>query len=222
MRTKRKTRHAGFTFMELCLGILITAMVMGAVASFTLATAQAWKSAEQETNLAAKGNASVAWIQETIRSAKLLGPVRAGALDSPAAGSGAAVMLWTADTNSDGLIQGSEVQLIEHDVANNRLVLYSGLPTETTTWSYSSVFTNPSVIDTFKQGRTPRVFANDVSGACFSATGTTGSNANPSLAFSLKLEHAAGGYTNGQSNGERVLVQYGSGTVRAPKQQPGN
>src|SRR5262245_38739861 len=193
MRTRRKTRLAGFTFMELCLGILITAMVMGAVASFTLATAQAWKSAEQETNLSAKSNVAVAWLQDTIRGVKLLGPVRAGALDNPSSGAGAAVMLWKADTNSDGLIQGSEVQLIEHDVANNRLVPDSGLPTETTTWSHSSVFTNSSVIDTFKQGRTPRVFAADVYGAYFKATGTTGTNANPSLAFSLKLEHAAGG-----------------------------
>jgi hypothetical protein len=208
-------RCAAFTFVELCLGLLVTTLVLGALASFALAMASAWKHAEQSQSLNVRGQQTVLRLAEMLHRAKLLGPVRAGALNSPV--SSAAVIFWAEDANSDGLIQGKEVAMIEHDVATDRLVLYSGTPAETNTWSYSTVFSDPAVLDEFKINRTPTPIANGVEGAIFQTSGTSSTTKKPSLAFAVKLRRdASSGGT------DRLVIQYGTATLRAPLAQPGN
>jgi hypothetical protein len=188
--------------------------VLGALASFALAMASAWKQAEQSQSLSLRGQAAVLRIADLLHNARLVGPVRAGAIENPV--SGAAVLLWGEDTNSDGLIQGSEVRMIEHDVANDRLVLYSGTPAETATWSYATVFSDPAVLDVFKSGHTPTPLANGIDGAVFEATGTGSATSNPSLSFALKLHRESA------TGAQRVAIQYGTATLRAPLAEPGN
>jgi hypothetical protein len=208
-------RRAGFTFVELCLGLLVTTLVLGALASFTLAMASAWKHAEQSQSLHLRGQQTVLRLAEMLHRAKLLGPVRAGGLDDPA--TGAAVIFWSDDANRDGLIQGSEVRMIEHDIAASKLVLYSGTASETATWSYSSVFNNSAVLDEFKTNREPTALASNVHGAVFEASNTGSANSNPSLSFALKLRH-----DGTESTAQRLAIQYGTATLRAPLAQPGN
>jgi hypothetical protein len=213
MRT-RVHRRAGFTFVELCLGLLVTTLVLGALASFTLAMASAWKHAEQSQSLAVRGQATSMRVAEMLHRARLVGPVRAGALDNPV--SSAAVLFWAEDTNSDRLIQGSEVRMIEHDIANSRLVLYSGTAAETATWSYATVFSDPGVLDVFKSGHTPTPLANGIDGALFEVAGTGSTTSNPSLSYALKLRRESA------TGAERLAIQYGTATLRAPLAAPGN
>jgi hypothetical protein len=213
----RKTfkRCAAFTFVELCMGLLVTTLVLGALASFALAMASAWKHAEQSRSLNIRGQQTVLRLADMLHTAKLLGPSHSGSLNNPL--TGAAVIFWTQDSNGDGLIQGNEVAMIEHDTTSNRLVLYSGTAAETSTWSYLSVFSDPTVLDNFKVNRTPTTIANGVEGALFQLSGTSSTTAKPSLSFALKLRR------DGIDGGaQRLVMQYGTATLRAPLAQPGN
>jgi Tfp pilus assembly protein PilW len=214
MNMQRAVRHRGFTFVELCIGLLITALVMSALATFTLATCSAWQSCGQVATLTLQGNQIVSHMQNEIRNARLLGVCRAGS--SGGSATGAAIMIWKSDTNGDGLIQGSEVEMILHDTTNHQLVIYSGTAADTSTWSYNSVFTNSTVISTFQSGRTPSIFATNVYGAVFATTATTSTTLNPSLQFALKI------LSNDTTGTPQMLVQYGAATVRTPIAQPSN
>jgi hypothetical protein len=197
------------------MAMVVTAMVMSALATFTLAMCSAWQSAGQVQTLTMIGNQVVLRIQNEIKNARLLGACSAGSSNGSA--SGAAIMIWKSDTNGDGLIQGSEVEMIYHDTANNQLMLYSGTSADTATWSYSTVFTNSTVINTFKTGRTPTLFAPRIYGAMFQTTDASSTTLKPNLQFALKL------LTNDSSPGTpQLYVQYGTATIRSPIAIPNN
>lgn len=213
----------GFTSVELCMGMAITTLVMGAMAAFCMAMTSAWKSAEKSQALTLTSNQVVLRIQNAVRNAKLIGASLPGSANGSAAG--AAVLLWKQDTNADGYIQGDEVELIEHDTATNKLNhYYVGQPDGAGTWSYSATFSAAATITSFKTNRLCVPLASGVYGAIFETSGTTGTSQNPKLQFSLKLmrddsqSDAAGSSAVG---GEaKLLVQYGTASVRAPLAQP--
>jgi Tfp pilus assembly protein FimT len=209
-----RLRQRGFTFVELCLGLVITALVMSALSTFTLAMCSAWQSSGQVATLTLQGNQMVSHIENEVRNARLLGVCRAGSCDGSA--SGAAIMIWKNDTNGDGLIQGSEVEMILHDTVNHQLVLYSGTASDIATWPYSTVFTNSTVISTFQSGRQPVIFASNIYGAVFATTATTSTTLNPSLQFALKI------LSNDTTGTPQMLVQYGAATIRTPIALPSN
>lgn len=197
------------------MGLVVTSLVMGALATFSLAMSSAWKSAGQAQTLTMIGSHVAARIQNEIKNAKLIGACRPGSCDGSALG--AAIMIWKSDANSNGTIEGSEVEMIYHDIANNQLVLYSGTAADTATWSYSTVFTNATVIDTFRTGRTPTLFAPRIYGAMFLANAAASTTLKPNLQFALKL------LSNDSSKGSpQLFVQYGTATVRAPLALPNN
>jgi type II secretory pathway component PulJ len=214
----------GFTLIELCLGLVITSLVMGAMAAFSLAMSTAWKSAESSQSISLLANQTVVRLQNEIRQSKMIGAVRAGT--SAGTSSNAAVLLWKADTSGDGYIQGNEVSLIEHDVASHTLRLYySGQADAAGTWSYGSTFTASATLNNFKTNRNYKVLARNVYGAVFQSTGTTGTSQSPTLHFALKFmvndtqanssQRVAGGM-------EKLMVQYGSASLRVPLTQPAN
>jgi hypothetical protein len=101
-----------FTLMELVLGMLITALVMSALAALLGAVAQGWKQsgeAQATSNVITQTHVR---IQRLLKSVRLIGACRPGALDGTAAEQ-AAVLLWTADHNHDYRIQLSELALLE-------------------------------------------------------------------------------------------------------------
>lgn len=215
----------GFTFVELCLGLVVTTLVMGAVAAFSLATSGAWKSAEKTQSLTLHGYQASWRISKQVRSARLIGASRAGS--SEGVGAGAAVIIWKTDTNGDGYIQGDECEMIAHDPVNHRLILYpSGYADGVGTWSYSGTFTASSVLTQFPTNRPSMTLANGVYGAVFETSGTSGTAVNPSLKFALKLmvDDAAsgGGASSAVGGGARLMVENGAATVRAPLAQPAN
>lgn len=212
----RHSRFSGFTVVELCLAIVITSLVAGALTAFSLAMLSAWKHAEQTQALTLTGNQVVLRIQNELRSARLIGACRAGSSDGSAPG--AAVVLWKQDFNGDGKIQASEMEMIVHDTVNHELRLYrTGQPDPdpNQVWSYST-FSDASVFNLFATGRQSVLLARGVQGAVFQTSGTTGASQNPSLQFALKLkaENAS------MPGSPQQLVQYGVATVRAPLAQP--
>lgn len=129
--------RGGFTLVELILGMALTAIVVGALAAFSLSLSQAWaygatdavadgsgESTPAKTTLADSINQyqSVLRVGALLRAAKLIGLVRPG-VDPPTTDPAAAVMLWMSDRAPvvDGLgtvdhqIQLSEIGLIQYD-----------------------------------------------------------------------------------------------------------
>jgi hypothetical protein len=221
MMKLRTISQRGFTVVELCLGLLVTTLVMGALAAFSLAMATAWNHAENTQAVTALGNQAMLRLQSHVRNAKRIGIYRAGT--SNGSGAGAAVMLWVQDTNGDSKIQGSEVAMIEHDTAAHELVIYpASQPDGLTAWPAATFDSDPAVFDNFKIGRTKQPIARGVWGAVFQ-TGDTSDLAqqNPSLRFALKLES---GNTTGPGHAvgdaSRLFVQYGTATLRTPLTKP--
>src|SRR3954471_12376899 len=119
-----RRRQRGFTLVELSLGLLATAMVMGALAAFTTFVAKGWQESGGVQSLSLSSAAATLRIQEIVRNARLTGQYNAGALDGT---SSAAVLLWMDDTNSDGVIQQNECAMLEYD-ATTRTILKRTVP----------------------------------------------------------------------------------------------
>ena len=156
-------RRRGFTFIELCFALLITSMVLGAIASISLAMGQAWKRSEELESLTLRARQAGVRIADVVRNGKLLCFSRAGSLDG--ASQGAAVLIWKEDTNGDGKIQGSELEMIEHDTAAHQLVIYragEGNAVQVLTWA---IVSDPGIVEDFKRGRTGVPLVRGVYGA---------------------------------------------------------
>ncbi len=125
---KRKCA-GGFTLLELCFGLLITAMVFGAVAGIATAFSKTWVATEGTQMLQAGSRQSIAQVERELRSAKFVGFASEGKSGDPAR-----VVYWADDTPSganmtgDGKMQVSEVRLIEHDASSDSLFLYKFVP----------------------------------------------------------------------------------------------
>lgn len=218
-------RHSnrGFTFVELCLGLVVTSLVMAALASFSMAMASAWKSAEETQALTLRANQAVFRIEKEIRNARLVGACRLGSSDGSAAG--AAVILWKVDTNNDGYIQGDECEMILHDTTNHSLILYpTGFADSAGTWSCSGTFSASTVLGQFPTNRTPKTMVHGVYGAVFETSNTTSTVNSPSLGFALKMmvDESSSSTSTVSGGGSQQIIANGTATVRAPIARPTN
>lgn len=205
----RSRRTRAFTFVELCFGLVITALVMSAVAAFTLATAQHWKQSDQEEATATQGRQATLRLTRTVQDAKLIGASRGGSLTNPATAP-AAVILWVRDSNSDGAIQGAECAMIEHDRDAKLLRLYGAGQGDASVVLPWAIFTSDAMLTNFSVGRTSQPLARDVKGARIVPYGVGSATQNPMLEYTLKL---GGG-------DEHSVIEYGTCSVRAPAKQP--
>jgi len=224
--------------LEMFLGMAIMTLVVGAMSAFCLAMTSAWHTSEKSASITLKGQQIALRLANTnsdsggaarhwaeMRQAKLLGACRAGSSDGSAAG--AAILIWKTDTNNDGYIQGNEVEMIEHDTTNHTLKLYyTGQADASGTWSYSTNFTVAGTIDQFKIGRSSREIATGIYGAVFQTSNTGSSTIKPSFQYALKLmtnQSQTNVATFSAVGGEpKLMVQYGTITLRSPIAAPNN
>ena len=211
-------KHRAFTVVEMCFGLLVTSLVMAAVATFLLAVAQSWRYSDQvETTSMHAWQATVRLVR-TVQDARLIGAVSPGDLGGPTPNP-AAVVVWTKDTNGDGAIQEAECAMIEHDDVQRVLRFYpagEGNATAVITWV---TFTGPTMVAKFKVGHTWRPIAVGVERVRFAAHGTMGTALSPSLEYTMKI--IAKGTSAGQEDVEdRSVLEYGTCVVRAPGKQP--
>ena len=212
-------RHVrGFTVMELCFGMVITALVMAAVATFLMAVSQSWRHSDQvETSTMRAWQATVR-LGRAVQDARLIGAYSAGDIDA-ATPTPAAVLLWAKDTNGDGKIQGAECAMIEHDDVQQTLRLYHAGQGDAAVVIPWSTFTSAAILSNFKVGRAYTPVARGVERVRFAAFGTTGTAHSPMLEYTMKI--VARGSNAGQrdDHGSRV-VEYGTCAIRAPAKQP--
>jgi hypothetical protein len=212
IRTPRHHRSA-FTFVELCFGLVITALVMAAVASFSLAMSTAWQNAGSSQACLLSANQVGRLLDAKIRPCALTGGWTPGSLDGTATPP-AAVLLWAADTNSSSTINYSEILLIQHNPQTRQLLLYQAptpLVAPDTVYSYSNDFSQSSFISSFAQGLTPTVLCNNVIGAQFYVAPPDSTTSSPCVEFTLTVQ-----------SGNQTQVVYGNATLRAPLPVPTN
>lgn len=99
--------------MELVLGMIVTGLVMTAVAGLLSAVAKGW---QHSGDTQASSNHAVqthARMQKIVKGARQLGAVRAGSLEGNLQAAG--IMIWAGDDNGDDAVQFSELGLLVHE-----------------------------------------------------------------------------------------------------------
>lgn len=103
--------RAGFTLMELTMGMMITGLVMAATAGLMTAVGQGWQQSESADSNASAASQVHLRLQRILKGARQIGYYRAGSI-SGAAGFNAAVLFWKDDVNQDGKLQNAELAVI--------------------------------------------------------------------------------------------------------------
>lgn len=175
-------RAAGLTLIELTISLAIMSMVAGAMFSITLAISNAWRTCELQQSVQQFSKQAGGQLRAMLSSAKTVGlctadgvKLKADGNTEPAPALGAACAFWREDANNDGVIQLSEVCLIQHDLASSELCIYKYEPHAA---GASNVCGNNDLIDSnkaedFKKLPATRrsVLAHHVTGARFTAPG---------------------------------------------------
>jgi len=212
-------RRGAFTLMELVMGMIVTGLVMSAVAALLSAVAMGWDQSGRTQADSVQRVQAHARVQRILKGVRQLGAVRPGSINGSAA-QPAAVMIWKADANGDNKVQFSELALLVHesphvtfyDVAfpsswsAAQCAAYDNAPPELT---QDDVYKSTS-IDDFRRltyVRQQRVATNIV-GAAFTRTDGAAVT-RPSLDYVLKFD----------KDGE-VHVEYGTTAVRTPTTLP--
>jgi hypothetical protein len=216
-RHSQSVRRGGFTFIELCFGLVITSLVMGAVAAFTLSVSRAWRYSDQVQAAAVHARQTTVRLGRLVQDARLIGAVEAGGLTgTPSAP--AAVLIWVRDTNNDGAIQGAECAMIEHDPIGKALQVYPAGQGDAVVALPWAVFTSPAVLANFKIGRTATPITRGVENARFTTHGVGSTTQAPSLEYVLKLTSRKS--SPGATDVDQMSLEYGTCSVRAPARQP--
>jgi type II secretory pathway pseudopilin PulG len=223
LQLRSRSRAGGFTLLELVLGMMITGLVMAAIAALLSAVAQGWKQSS-ETQTQSNHVVQVhARVQKLLRSARQLGACRHGSLDgmNPTA---AALFMWKGDTNDDGTVQFSELGLLVHEgtlgTPEAYLAFYDVAYPSGWTGAQKTAADTPALaddeiygdtnIDTFKALEHVRmtVVASNIPRAVFNMR-ESASITRPSLDYTLKVK-----------KNEKTEFLYGTVAVRTPTTIP--
>jgi hypothetical protein len=223
LRNRPRTRAAGFTLMELTLGMIVTGLVMIAVSALLSAVAQGWtQSGQTQVNSTYRVQAH-ARMQKILKGAKQIGAVRNGSIDGNLAAAG--VMLWASDANLDNKVQFSELGLLVHEgpvgTTGGYIAYYD--VSYPSTWTAAQKTTadtpaladdeiyNNSNIDTFRSLAYVRktVLATNVVGAVFTKTDSVNVT-RPTLDYTLKFDKVDAD----------TDLEYGSVALRTPTTLP--
>lgn len=160
-KSNRDARSSGLTIVELSIGLAIVGLIGLAVTSFTFATAAAWRGSTVGQTMENAAHVTAVRLQDELRQACYFGAWRAGSLTPSPTSPPAAVLLWDGDRNADGMIQQSELAMLEYDPTTRKLYARRHrAPKVDRVWS-NAEFTSPTAIDTFgATGRRVAVVSN--------------------------------------------------------------
>jgi Tfp pilus assembly protein PilW len=217
------------TLVEMTIGMVVTAMVIGALGAVWYSVAETWRSSSSSQNVSATASQAVARMEGVFREVRYVGVHNAGSLDG--SGTPASVFVWRGDawtkntngttktTIPDGIPQVGELLLIEHDPVTKRIYYYEPLPYASLTGTQparasqdvtgaeldgTTLAASFKTSDLVKQ----KVLTEGCTGAVFSyrpASGMTGA----CMEFTLKI-----------SRGSGTSMVYGTTTFRCPARRP--
>lgn len=213
----------GFTLIELLLGLIVTTLVLAAVAAVSFAVAANWRQGQNVQSLQMQTSQTALRLQRVIGEAKFIGYVAAGSVEgnvSPAA----CIVLWQRDDwggARDGIIQLGEIAVIQHDPAADRINLYEAIAASAMNSDQLEDAGTAVPLDDINQSNTPSLFkttsfvapakviGHGVAGMKLSVRSLDSTAERPSVEFTLKF-----------IRGEQIDVQYGAATLRSPNGQP--
>lgn len=214
----RASGRRAFTLVELCLGLVVTALVVGAVASFALALSTAWRDSEQAQGAGLASNQTLLRLRQVLGGAKRLGYCQAGSLSD--ASSRATLLIWLVDgqpergTEPDGKMQVTEMAMLDYNAAEKTLDLYT-VPSYIPVGAAlpASALTAPSQSDLAFARTLPRTpLAGRVLGTRFSVEAPDSTYLHPRLRYEIRFDRrdAAG----------RWVVESGVISLRSPAAVP--
>src|SRR5436190_314486 len=112
-------RRRAFTFVELCVGLLVCSLIFSAVASFSLAMGRSWEASQTSQASALRAGQIMLRLQKELQTAKAILYCQPGSLTNAAGVTPAQLFIWKTDKVdattlvSDGKMQYSELELIE-------------------------------------------------------------------------------------------------------------
>jgi Tfp pilus assembly protein PilW len=172
----------GFTFIELCLGMVMTAIISGAVASFLLSVSACWNATENLHNATIRANQFSERLAGRIRDAK-----RIGYWKNASAG-GAAMIFWR-DCDNDGVMVRTELSVVQYAPLTQTIDLYTAPVVNGDVgaeWTPAE-FTDPSAIAVFSAGLTPEPMIRNVSAADLGVANATSTDVAPTVSWTLAL-----------------------------------
>jgi prepilin-type N-terminal cleavage/methylation domain-containing protein len=224
MRTSRglsRIHPGGFTFIELMIGLVITAMIMAAMAAVMTSVAEGWQAGNVSQSTQMQANQIYNRVQKILSGAKYVILPTDG-------GSGNEILFWANDNLiADSTVEAGELGLIEWDSTTSSLYLYEApsnlsgsqltaaetqldwtalqtlTPAQFEGWSYIQ----PTTLG--GPGASGNADALQITGANFYVTGLGSTTQLPIVEFSLTFT----------KNGQNVTL-YNSTTMRGPSTQP--
>ena len=208
-------RSRAFTLVELMLGLLVTALVMGALAALLAAVAQGWQYSEESQHNSSLVAQAHMRLQRVLKSASLVGAVRTGALNNSAAKS-AAMMIWKYDANNDWRIQYSELAVLAYHPPgapeNEECICYYELnsdATDTTLASNDEIYDDANIDLFMTSGDVSHIrLARNVAGCTFKKNDTYG-RTRPTVEYLFTIR-----------DGDTTQTEYGSAALRTPATMP--
>jgi prepilin-type N-terminal cleavage/methylation domain-containing protein len=214
-------KYRAFTLIELMIGLVITAMVMAAMAAVMTSVAEGWQAGSVSQSTQMQANQIYTRVQKILSGAKYVILPTNGS-------SGSSIIFWANDNLiADSTVEAGEIGLITWDSTTQSLYLYEApsnltggqLAAAETQLDWSSLQTlTPATVEswTYMQqtplggpGTTGNANALQVTSANFYVTGLTSANQLPIVEFSLGFS----------KNGQAVTL-YSSTTLRGPSTQP--
>lgn len=229
-----QVRRAGFTVVELCLGMLVTTMVMGAMAAMMLTVAQGWNQTQHTQSVDIKALQLQMRLQRLFQSARYVAQYQTGSLAGTATPA-ASIFFWAGDNfngTSDGLIEAAEMALIQHDPTTGSVYLYQSMPisqmsagqllaaqatenfaTVSAASAINTFINSPFVVKTTLAGPGANTLSPDntqITGMRIDVQGLTSTAEKPIVEFQIAA-----------TRGSTTENIYASATLRAPSTQPG-
>jgi hypothetical protein len=213
------------TLIELSIGLMITSLVVGALAALWFAVADTWQRSSASQNLALTANQALTRLETALKQSKYLCHVDAGSIDGTAT-SPASILVWKGDywnpagaNAADGVVQVGELIVIEHDPVAKKIYLYQPIPAASMTSSQRTAASTVWIWDDLRKGGSVSTFkkldyvkktvmCECVAGMLVNVPATTAS-ARPLIEFTLSVTRPQG-----------TLLVYGSAALRAASQQP--
>jgi hypothetical protein len=203
---KRRRYRTAFTFVELCLGMVITSLITAAVASFMWSVSGVWNATEEMQSATIRANQFTERLSGKLRDAKRIGTWNVGSVAVPAG------LIYWRDRDHDGVMTYGELGAIVHDPNAQTIDLYVaslGAGDPDPTWT-NAEFTDAAAIDNFIAGLTPQPMVRNVSSAELGVSNATSTDVAPTVIWNLGLA---------ESN-STVVTRMCSATLRGPATPP--
>ena len=216
----RKLYRGGFTLAELMIGMLVTALVLSALAAFVNAVAVGWEESDGTQDAALEAHQAYQRIDHYLSSALYIAQPLVGTNST-------SVFYWANDDwDSGGVSAGDEspelgeMNLIQYDSTTDTIWLYQPIAASAMSADQFSTACVPQTYADISGASEPALFlstlfytriplAHDVTSATFDAIGSDSASQRPLV--EMNLTFAKDGQT---------ITQYGTVTLRAPSTRP--